>query len=190
MSGIRLELANPNEYASPKEYVEKHLAPVVTELHRAVEELLKPGASSAEEWAVDMVPNIISDREFQPFGVPIKSRAKHVVFDGSEYFSLPEALKSQKQVKVQLQAVVYVKGPGAADFRLVDDEGFVISNSSFGVASIHGQNNPFTHTQALGFGAMSGLIQPELRTYYLQGRRVHGGAVPVCRRFSLSFIYI
>src|SRR5215216_4530947 len=107
MSGVKIELANPNAYASPREYIETHLAPVVAELHRITNELIVPGSSSGEEWAMDMVPSVRG--AFSPLDRRLDNSPKHVVFDGAAHKSIPTELLRTKQLKVQLTAVVYVK---------------------------------------------------------------------------------
>lgn len=185
MTGIRIALDNPDAYPSPREYVEKHLAPVATELHRITNELLSPGSTSAEEWAMDMVPSKFGDR-FCRLDRRLEEAPKHVIFDGSEYFSLPKELLRAKQVKIQFTAAVYVKGHGTAAFRLVCDDEAIIKDSEFTTDS------PilFTKTCRLPFGDQRGCIQPDSRTYYIEACRTKGRGIPVCRRLSLSFVYI
>lgn len=186
MTGLRLDLANPGAY---RDYVAEHLAPVATELHRVVNELLAPGATSAEEWSVDMVPEI-SDSVFRQLDQPLHPSGKSTVFDGAEYFTLPKELLRAKQLKVQLVAVVYGKAmdgwDSTVDFRLVRDDGMVITNSTF--FCNEGEPTPFYRT--LPFGDTPGSISPDKRTYYIEGRSEYGHSLPVCRRFSLSFVYI
>lgn len=187
MTGLRLELANPDGFDSPKDYIEKHLAPVVTELHRVVNELMVPGSSSAEEWQTDSIPAFIED-QWRRFSKPLVEVARHVNFDGSQYFSVPKELLKTKQVKVQLTAVVYSeKADVLSRFRLVDEQGEAIDNSEFTT----GNDTPTTFTRILPFGEMRGSIHPSKITYYLEGRSSSARSVrPVCRRFSLSFVYI
>jgi len=185
MSGSRLELANPNTFESPKEYVEKHLAPLVTELHRVTNELLSPGSSSAEEWGVDMVPSK-ADAIFRRLDKRVDDSPKHVIFDGSEYFSLPKELLRAKQAKIMFTAVLYTKGKGEAQFRLVRDDGVVVENS---VIYVSEQHTVATYTRHLPFGDQPGSISPDSRTYYIEASS-QGRCIPVCRRFSLSFVYI
>lgn len=191
MTGVRLELANPNTFASPTEYVEQHLAPLATELHRITNELLSPGASSAEEWRVDMVPTRPISGGFQPLDGYLQRAAKHVTFDGAEYFSLPKELLRSKQLKVQFAAVVYGKklhkqlGPVA--FRLIRAvDGMVIDNSEFQVTT----EEPETVSRILPFGDKDGCVSPELRDYIIEGMCPGVRMLPVCRRLSLSFVYI
>lgn len=183
MSGVRLDLANPNTYSSPKEYIEKHLAPIATELHRLANEMIAPG-STAEIDAVDMVPGNVGDY-FRRFDRPLKETAKRVVFDGSEYFSIPRELLRSKQAKVQFSGVLYILGRGAADFRLVRDDGDVVQSSSFHISS----DVPEIYTAVLPFGDQPGSICPTRRTYYIEGG-TRDRCTPVCRRFSLSFVYL
>lgn len=184
MTGVRLELANPHDYKSPADYVEQHLAPVATELHRITNELLEPGATSAEEWAVDMVPPSRSEN-FQRLDRPLLRLAKHVVFDGSEYFLISKDVLRSKQLKVQLSATVYVHENGTAVFRLVDSLGDAIENSVISTNS----REPETVSVVLPFGEQRGCIHPSRQTYFIEACSPHG-IIPVCRRFSLSFIYL
>lgn len=192
MTGVRLELGNPNAYKTVQEYVERHVAPVVTELHRLTTEILAPGATSAEECGVDMV----SDPESRGFrrldrhlsGSPT---AKHVVFDGAESFKIAADVLRNKRLKVQLSAVVYQRhlndgGIAPVVFRLAGEDGIVISDSEFHCIS----TEPTLHSRVLPFGRQMGCIEPSLQRYYLEASGVPGVALPVCRRFSLSFIYI
>jgi hypothetical protein len=185
MSGSRLDLANPNAFESPKDYVEKHLGPLVTELNTLVNELFSPGSTSAEEWAVDMTtetPGAI----WQRLDKRVEELSKHVVFDGSAYFSLPKELLRAKQAKVLFTAALYTKGKGEARFRLVRDDGAVVGNS---VISVSEQHTVATYTRHLPFGLQPDSISPDSRTYYIEACS-EGRCVPVCRRFSLSFVYI
>ena len=190
MSGVRLELANPNEYESPKAYVEQHLAPVVATLHRAVEELLQPGASSAEEWAVDMAPPPLKRGQFSRCTRHFDETPKHVFFDGSEYLSIPPAVLREKQLKVQFQATVYQHHPDGevhtVRFRLVGEDGGHIEGSSLSTRS----PSPVTFTQILPFARDRFSIKPEPARYYIEASTADERTIPVCRRFSLSFIYI
>lgn len=189
MTGLRIDLADPATCESPREYIEKHLAPVLTELHRITNELLAPGATSAEEWATDMVPEG-AFAIFQRLDQPLRPVGKHVVFDGTEYFSLPKELLRSKQVKVQLTATVYVKhvdeDPGTVEFRLVRDDGMVITNSHIATYD----HDPYTYERVLPFGDASGSISPSKRTYFIEGCSPYRKSIPVCRRLSLSFVYI
>jgi hypothetical protein len=189
MTGIRVELANPETYASPGEYVEQHLAPVVTELHRITNELLSPGATSAEEWSVDMRPETPS-ADWRSLDRRLEETAKHVTFDGSQYFTLPAELLRAKQLKVQLTAVVYGKPVGKrlheVEFRLSRADGIAIDNSTFCVTT----TTPVTINRILPFGGQVGSIAAELRDYVIEARCVSRLTVPVCRRLSLSFVYV
>ncbi len=190
MTGIRVQLDNPALYDSPRAYVEQHLAPAVTELHRLINELLSPGCSSSEEWAVDMVSTGPFASGFQPLDGLLQRAPKHVTFDGTEYFSLPKELLRSKQVKVQFTAVVYGKplgkSCGPVAFRLVRGDGMVVDNSEFQVTT----EEPETVSRTLSFGDQRGSISPELRDYIIEGMCVGGRTLPVCRRLSLSFVYI
>lgn len=191
MTGVKVELANPHQYTSPREYIEKHLAPAVTELHRITNELLSPGATSAEEWSVDMVPCAGPISIYQRLDRPLDNyTGKHVSFDGSEHLSVPPELLRAKQLKVQLTAVVYVyangEEPAPVSFRLVRDDGEVIDNSEFKVTTVKPETRSFT----LPFGTQQGSVAPERRTYFIEGRSIGRMSQPVCRRFSLAFVYI
>lgn len=185
MTDVRLELANPNQYESVEAYVQQHLLPVITELHRLTNELLAPG-STAEEFAVDMVPSKSTVDVFQRLDRHLASAPKHASFDGSSYFTFSKELLRSKQVKVQLSAMVYVKGGGTADFRLVRDDGMPIDNSQFEcVGSAIRQVS-----RILPFGDFFGGISADSRTYYIEASRADVRCLPVCRRFSLSFVFI
>ncbi len=186
MSGVRVELANPNLYESPREYVEKHLAPVVAELHRITNELIAPGSTSVEEWGVDMVPSGASLGTFSPLDRRLDDTPKHVVFDGAAYQSIPKELLRQKQLKVQMSALVYRKGRGDVLFRLVREDGAVVANSDISSCS----SEPEMITRTLPFGDTPNAVAPQQHSYIMQGKGLDLGAIPVCRRFSLSFIYV
>ena len=190
MSSIRLELANPEGYSSVKDYVEKHLVPVVSELHRLTNEMMTPGSTS-EAYAVDMsteVPGPI----WQNLDTPINQVGKYADFDGSEYFALPKELLKAKQVKVQFVAQCYVRKTddifqlGGVDFRLVDDDNDAIEGSQFTTLAPH----PATISLRLPFSDSRHHIRPSKRRYWLQARSHSQVVQPVCRRFSLSFIYL
>ena len=186
MAGIRVELANPKLFKSPEEYVERHLAPITAELHRLATEFFVPGSTS-EELAVDMTTRLgpYNDR-FKRLDRPLDSSPKHVVFDGSEYFLLPKDVLRAKQVKVQFTASVYVKGGGGADFRLTNSAGNLIEDSFFQVEGAELK----TVSLRLPFGEQKGSITPDSQYYYIEAGRVAPGSLPVCRRFSLAFIYV
>lgn len=185
----RVELANPNLYATPQEYIETHLVPVVAELKRVTEELLAPGSTSSEAWEADMVPEC-SDETWSRLDQPLVVTGKHAVFDGSEYESIPKELLRQKQLKVQLSAVVYAKHNYSAqdtvEFRLVRDDGMVIRESHIATHD----SKPIGVTRVLPFGDVHGCISPQKRTYYIEGCSPSRTSLPVCRRFALSFVYI
>jgi hypothetical protein len=185
MTGIRLELADPDDYPDLPTYIEQHVAPVAAELHRLANELFSPG-STAEELAVDMMPKKHPGSDFSRLDRRVDESPKHVIFDGSEYFSLPKELLRSKQAKVQFVATVYVKGGGGAEFRLVRDDGMVIENSLFYVSGSKLQ----TRSYIVPFGEHAGCITPDSRTYFIEGGMATTGSLPVCRRFSLSFVYI
>jgi hypothetical protein len=189
MTGVRVELANPDDYASPNEYIQEHLAPLIAELHRLTNELLVPG-STAEELSVDMVPTDVSGLTYQRLDRRLDHSAKHVTFDGNEYFTIPPELLLVKQAKVQLTAVVYAKSLGKSSgtvaFRLVREDGLIIDASAFEVS----ERVPTTVTRILPFGYTEGCIAPERRNYFLEARYLGTRTLPVCRRFSLAFVYI
>lgn len=182
----RVELANPNQYASPREYIEEHLVPVIAELSRITNELIAPGATSAEAWEVDMVPSAPTLGAFSPLDRRLEDSAKHVVFDGAEYESIPKELLRQKQLKVQLTAVVYVKGGSDVIFRLVSEDGQVMENSHICCCD----DVPVVVTRILPFGDQPNCVAPLRKQYIIQGKGLDLGAIPVCRRFSMSFVYI
>jgi hypothetical protein len=184
MTAVRVELGNPGTYGSPTEYIEQHLMPAVTELHRITNELLDPGSTSPEDHAADMVPGEKSKSYYRRLDKPLHHSAKHVAFDGSEYFKIDPELLRSKQLKVQLTAVVYVLGT-EAEFRLVRDDGAIILGSL--IQSY--KRTPETLSVILPFGNEDGCVSPDARVYYLEGGSL-GRNIPVCRRFSMSFIYL
>lgn len=191
MTGLRIELAKPDADSTPQEYVEKHVAPVAVELHRLVNELMVPGATSAEEWASDMVPSgACFDGDFHRCDERLQRGPKHVTFNGLTYFDIPTKIRRRKKVTVQFTAVVYGKKLGKicgdVAFRLVRADGMVIDNSEFQVKT----EEPQTVTRSLLFGADPGRISPDLRDYIIEGRSIGPRTLPVCRRLSLSFVYI
>lgn len=186
MTGVRVELANPNLYESPKDYIEKHLAPVVAELHRVTNELIAPGATSVEEWGMDMVPSSPVVGAFSSLDKRLDEAPKHVVFDGAAYQSIPTELLRRKQLKVQLTALVYVQGKGDVLFRLVREDGSVVANSHVNSCSA----SPELLSRTLPFGDAPNAVAPRQLRYTIQGKGIDLGAIPVCRRFSMSFIYV
>jgi len=181
----RIELANPNLYATPQEYIEKHLAPAVAELQRLIDELSVAGSTSAEDGSVDMVP-AVPGSYWSELDARRTDTSKRVTFDGEEYLRVPKELLRQKQLKVQFSATVYVVGKGRVEFRLARDDDQVILGSTF-VTDCH-EATTFTHT--LPFGNTAGCVAPEKRSYIIQARSIGPAAIPVCRRFSMSFVYI
>jgi hypothetical protein len=178
-------LANPQSFDSVQAYIEDHLAPVSAELHRLANELFVPG-STAEEHAMDMVPDPAAKQYFSRLDRRLDPSPKHVIFDGSEYFSLPKDLLRNKQAKVQLTAVLYVKGQGEADFRLVRDDGEVIDDSLIRVIS----ERAVIRSAILPFGDLPRCVSPDSRVYYIEAGSLERSCIPVCRRFSMSFVYI
>lgn len=188
MSGVRLELANLDEYFTPKQYVQEHLAPVATELHRLCNEFFTPGSTS-EATEADFTPELLAS-EWMRLDTPLHNEGKRVVFDGAEYFNVSKELLRAKQAKVQLTAVLYAipqcEEPRPVEFRLVREDGMVIEQSKMVVNSIV----PVTETRILSFGDAPGLIVPAKHTYFLEAISPKRASLPVCRRFSLSFVYI
>jgi hypothetical protein len=189
MTGVRIELANPNSYESPKDYVEKHLVPVVNELHRMLNECLDPGSSSVEEWAVDMVPRHTEAAQQGGFSIidkPLKPAPKQVLFDGAAVHSLPRDVLRRKQAKVQFSGTVYVVGDGEAEFRLLRGDGDIVVGSVIRTDS----KLPVSVSCTLPLVDGENSVVPRAMTYFIQGRMRTGGGTPVCRRFSLSFVYV
>ncbi len=182
MSGIRLELANPNEYPSIPDYVGRHLVPVVTELHRVVNELMEPGSSSMEESSVDMVPRVPTTAAFGTLDTHYRPSPKSVVFDGASYFQIPKELLRSKQLKVLFDGVVFTGKPGQATFRLMREDGCIVSGSEFTTDSLADSH----FARWLPFGEAEDRVLPRKTTYFIQGK----GLMPVCRRFALSFVYL
>lgn len=181
----RVELANPNLYASPQEYIEKHLAPLVTELERIVEELTSPVGDKT----FDMIPQV-SGLQWSPLDIRLDRSPKHFIFDGSAYEKVPTELLRQKQLKVQLTALVYVIGEGEAEFRLVRYDGLPVGEPVIGSNFETDCHEPTSFTLTLPFGNTKGCVAPEKRSYIIEARSVDSGIIPVCRRFSMSFVYI
>ena len=148
-------------------------------------ELLAPGSTSAEEYGVDMIPVMPSLGYYQYLEKRLDESPKHVVFDGGAYQAISKEILRQKQLKVQLVAVVYAKH-GAVAFRLVRGDGVVVSGSEFQTSA----KAPTTITCQLPFGDAHGCVAPKPLTYMIQGKGLDDAAIPVCRRFSLSFIYV
>lgn len=186
MTGLRLELANPNAFESPREYIEQHVAPVATELHRLVNEFLAPGSTSSEEISVDMVPSGDGTSAYWTVEQPLRITPKSVMFDGRDYFTFSKDVLRAKQLKVQLTATCYVKNGGGASFRLLRGDGSSLPASEFSVHS----SDPVTVTRVLPFGEGEGCVTPHWQAYVMQARRLEKHSLPVCRRFSLSFLLI
>lgn len=190
MTGLRLELGNPNAYSSVQDYVKEHVAPVVTELHRLTNELLAPGATSAEEWSVDMIPPPLKRGQFARLDRHLQNTAKNVFFDGSTFLDVPAEILQRKQLKVQLQATVYKHDPngvgGSVRFRLVDEHGWHIQGSSMHTDS----SDPVTIHSTLAFGRDGHSVKPGPARYYIEASTSNERVIPVCRRLSMSFVYI
>ena len=186
-SGAQLELANPDLYESPRDYVEKHLAPVATELHRLLNEFLAPGSTSVEEAAVDMTAVLDVPHSWSNVDRVLKPLPKSVSFNGRDYFLIPKETLRAKQLKVQLTAVAYVKDGGAAELRIVrGDDGTPIPASVFRVIG----SEPRSYVVNLPFGEAVGCVTPQLSLYVMQARRLQKQSIPVCRRFSMQFLLI
>lgn len=181
----RVELANPNLYATPQEYIEKHLAPVVAELHRALEEVTSPVGDKS----MDMIPQV-SGPQWSPLDTRLDNTPKHFIFDGAAYEKVPMELLRQKQLKVQLNALVYVIGEGEAEFRLVRYDGLPVGEPVIGSYFETDCHEPTSFTFTLPFGNAKGCVAPEKRSYIIEARSVDPSTIPVCRRFSMSFVYI
>lgn len=186
MTSLRLELADPSGFETPNDYIEQHLAPLATELHRLCNEFLAPGSTSSEEHAVDMVPSGEGTGAYWALDTHLGDAAKSCLFDGREYFAVPKALLREKQLKVQLTATCYVKHGGAAMFRLLRGDGEALPTSEFYVES----PEPITVTRTLSFGEGKECVTPHYMLYSMQARRLAKQTLPVCRRFSMSFILI
>lgn len=181
----RIELANPNLYSTPQEYIEKHLTPVVTELHRALEEVTSP----AGDKTMDMIP-LYAGLKWSPLDARLDNTPKHFIFDGSAYEKVPTELLRQKQLKVQFTALVYVIGGGPAEFRLVRYDGLPVGEPVIGSKFETDCHEPTSFTFTLPFGNTKGCVAPEQRSYIIEARSIDSGIIPVCRRFSMSFVYI
>jgi hypothetical protein len=186
MTGARLELAIPESFASAEAYVSQHLAPIAAELHRLVNEssLLVPRQLKSGQWiwyraSLASTSSLLST-------LPSSKGPKSVIFDGAEYFTIAPELLRARQLKVQLTAVVYANGGSPAEFRLVNTSGEVIEGSLI----LTEKQEPETITRVLPFGDKKGCIHPSMQVYHIQGKGYHAGCLPVCRRFSLSFVYI
>lgn len=181
----RIELANPNLYATPQEYIEKHLAPVVAELHRALEEVTSPIGDKS----MDMIP-LHGGLGWSTLDTHLDATPKHFIFDGSAYEKVPTELLRHKQLKVQLTALVYVIGGGSADFRLMRYDGLTTGEPVIGSQFETDCHEPTSFTLTLPFGNTKGCVAPEKRSYIIEARSVDPSTIPVCRRFSMSFVYI
>lgn len=181
----RIELANPNLYATPQEYIEKHLVPLVNELHRVVEEVTSPIGDKS----LDMIPQV-SGIQWSQLDIHLDRTPKHFIFDGAAYEKVPTELLRQKQLKVQLNALVYVIGGGSADFRLVRYDGLPFGEPVLGSTFETDCPEPTSFTLTLPFGNTKGCVAPDKRSYIIEARSVDSGIIPVCRRFSMSFVYI
>lgn len=186
MTGLRLNLANPDGYETAHEYIENHLAPVATELHRLVNEFLAPGSTSTEECSVDMVPSGSGTDTWWPLDKLLLQGAKSIFFDGREYFAIPKETLRAKQLKVQLTATCYVRNGGSASFRLIRGDGTAVNDSLFVVNA----SDATSFTRVLPFGEGDGCVTPHWQAYIMQAKRLEKHSLPVCRRFSLSFILI
>lgn len=186
MTSAKLELAAPEGFETPRDYVEKHLAPVAAELHRLVNEFLEPGSTSSEECSVDMAPSGEATHKWWMVDTVINERPKHVMFDGREYFAIPKESLRGKRLKVQMNATVFVKNGGSALFRLIRGDGDVVKESEFSASS----SEPATITRILPFGEGPGCVTPHWQSYIMQARKLEKHSLPVCRRFSLSFTLI
>ena len=186
MTAAKLELADPHEFDTARDYIEKHLAPTAAELHRLVNEFLDPGSTSSEECSVDMAPSGEAPHKWWVVDTVINKQPKSVLFDGREYFSIPKESLRGKRLKVQMNATVFVKHGGSALFRLIRGDGDVVKDSEFSASS----SEPAIISRILPFGEGSGCVTPHWQSYIMQARKLEKHSLPVCRRFSLSFTLI
>lgn len=180
-SDIKLVLPEPQSF-DPADYVRDKLIPLAGHLHKLCSEFFNPGCT-AEEGIVDMMPNE-PHKYFEPLDKRVTEKPKSVVFKTDP--NIPQ-VKGDKRLKILLSAVVYVQPPGTACFRIVRAcDKMVIEDSIIQINN----TEPALLNRYLHFGNEQGRISPFEYEYQIEGRYIGSKCIPVCRRFSLSEVYI
>lgn len=181
MSNIKLLLPS-HEGLSAKEYVEQRLVPLAGDLKRLCDEFFVPG-STAEDVSVDMRPSQLK-KFYSPVDTRVSEKPKSTSFWIPDNFPYEQ---NGKRLKIQFRAVLYIAGNGTAAFRLVDTKrDSEISGSTIQVMS----SEPTLYERCLDIGRDGESIHPEVTDYHIEAKLLTTLCQPVCRRFSLSCVYI
>lgn len=183
MSESNVKLILPEcETFDPADYVRDKLIPLTGQLHKLCSEFFNPGCT-AEEGIVDMRPEE-PHKYFESLTKRVHDKPKSCIFKAEP--GLPLA-KGDKRLKILLSAVVYVQPAGTACFRLIRAcDKMVIEDSLIQTTN----TEPALLNRYMAFGNQEGRISPFEYEYIIEGKYLGTKCVPICRRFSLSAVYI
>ncbi len=181
MTDCKLILPEPDSF-DPADYVRDKLIPLTGQLQKLCSEFFNPGCT-AEEGIVDMMP-AEPHKYFENLDKRVEDKPKSVLFKPERDLPL---YKGDKRLKILLSAIVYVQPAGTACFRLVNgDNGDVIEDSIIQVTN----TEPALYTRYLSYGNQEGRIRTTEYTYAIQAKYLSTKCNPICRRFSLTTVYI
>lgn len=181
MTDVKLILPEPDSF-EPGDYVRDKLIPLAGHLQKLCNEFFNPGCT-AEEGIVDMMP-AEPHKYFEDLDKRVIDKPKSVRFKAETGIPL---YKGEKRLKILLSAMVYVQPAGTACFRLVRaDDGMFIEDSVIQINN----TEPTLINRYLAFGNQDGRISPFEYTYNIQGKFLGSKCNPICRRFSLTPVYI
>lgn len=181
MSDIKLILPKIESF-EPADYVRDKLIPLTGQLHKLCSEFFNPGCT-AEDVIVDMMPND-PHKYFECLDKRVSEKPKSVTFKTEPNLPLS---KGEKRLKILFSAVVYVQPSGTACFRLVRAcDKMIVEDSLIQTTA----EEPTLLNRYLHFGTEEGRISPFQYEYIIEGRYLGAKCNPICRRFSLSEVYI
>jgi hypothetical protein len=183
LSDIKVILPTKDESENPSDYVNNKLVPIVSELHRLTNALIC-GGNSEEYSDIDMIPSTIG-LKFAPVDVYLQQkRPKSCTFevpDNTPYQQLGKSLKAL------FKAEVYSEKGHSVCFRLINsNSGESLRDSSLQVMT----KEPKVYSVYLPIGAQKDRVQLNLTTYHIEAKCMTIIDRPICRRFSLSLVYV
>ena len=186
MSDLKLYLPTKEEEESPQIYVNQKLVPLAAELHRLVNENMTRGVTE-ENSDIDMVPQEVG-KQYSLVNMYLHTvRAKFCTF--SVDTKQTPLQKDGKMLKVMYKATVYSENGKPVHFRLMRVKDKVtIRQSDIQTAN----TKPTEHVLYLPLGDSSqkDRIQIKENEYCIEAKYVQLWARPICRRFSLSLVYV
>lgn len=181
MSDFKLQLPEPTDF-DPSNYTKNHLIPLCAQLHKLCSEFFTPGCTD-EAGAVDMAPKE-PHKYFEDVDTPVSSKPKSVRFSVDPNVPL---FKGEKRLRICLSAVVFCQPSGTAVFRLVRrSDKSVVEDSLIQT----GATEPTLVNRYLLLGNEPGRVSPYADDYVMQAKYMGTKCVPICRRFSLSVVYV